>query len=995
MARTNKPNLIEVEGIVKEKLLRLINEEDKKNPLTDEECAKKLFLNRSEINQLRQSIGIPDSRERRKPLMIEEIKKILKETPGISERNLTAELNKKGLLVCRDSVSRVLKDNHIKAEFEGIEQLEDALPEKNTVQEQVDPFSALIGWNKSMRLKVEQAKAAIFYPPNGLHTLIIGATGVGKSELAECMHRFALQVKNLDPQKYPYIVFNCADYAENPQLLLAQLFGYCKGAFTGADTDKDGLVAKANGGILLLDEVHRLPPEGQEMLFQLIDKGKYRKLGETSNIHEAKIMIIAATSEEVEVSLLTTFRRRIPMVIELSPLALRPIEERLEIIKMVFHQEAVRINKKIMVNVSVIRNLLVYNCIGNIGQLRSDIQVACARGFLNYMAKGNEKDLIIIDVYALPVHVTEDLFSMNWNREEIEKFISDDLVFLPNDRDIEEIKESLYAFPNDIYKNIEEEYKKLLQQGLDEEVISRIIGDALESKVKKIIKQIEKNKHKLITQDLKTVVRPEILDLVQEMIKITDSEPGEIKDILFYCLATHFNASVERIKSGKSIANPHLNDIKKHSPKEYKMAKEMASLANNYLGFDLPEEEIGFIAMYLKTVANKSPNSNDTIGIVIVSHGSVASGMASIANRLLGVDMVKAIEMAIDEKPEDAYKRTTESVLKVDHGKGVLLLVDMGSLAGFGSQIKKKIGINTRTVTRVDTLMVIDAIRKALSPEADLNMIADSLIKGKSVMASPFEDVQFNFTYKYGVICLCLTGEGMAKHIESIIKESIYKVNKYIEIITLGILDETDIIEQIDRIRENMNVLAIIGTVDPRHEDIPFISAVEVLKDGGLRKLSQIVRVRYESSCPKFQEGFNNIFNKELVIINKEVRDKSEALKLLADVLVRKGCVTTNFIKGVLEREQIGTTAIGNSLAIPHGYNSEDIIKPAIVVMTLKKPVEWFEGSMISLIFMLALNEKSKHEFQRVYRIIKNQGVVNKIKMANNADDILRILENV
>lgn len=65
----------------------------------------------------------------------------------------------------------------------------------------------------------------------------------------------------------PFKSFNCADYYNNPQLLMSQLFGYAKGAFTGADQDHEGLVEKADGGVLLLDEVHRLPPEGQEMLF--------------------------------------------------------------------------------------------------------------------------------------------------------------------------------------------------------------------------------------------------------------------------------------------------------------------------------------------------------------------------------------------------------------------------------------------------------------------------------------------------------------------------------------------------------------------------------------------------------------------------------------------------------------------------------------------------------------------------------------------------------
>lgn len=89
---------------------------------------------------------------------------------------------------------------------------------------------------------------------------------------AEVMYSFAKEIGRIK-RNAPFVTFNCADYANNPQLLMSQLFGVKKGAYTGADKDRMGLVEKADGGILFLDEVHRLPPEGQEMLFYLIDKG--------------------------------------------------------------------------------------------------------------------------------------------------------------------------------------------------------------------------------------------------------------------------------------------------------------------------------------------------------------------------------------------------------------------------------------------------------------------------------------------------------------------------------------------------------------------------------------------------------------------------------------------------------------------------------------------------------------------------------------------------
>ena len=158
-------------------------------------------------------------------------------------------------------------------------------------------FKSLIGENDSLLQAVQKAKAAILYPPNGLHTLILGETGAGKSYFAEKMHEYAIASK-VKPSNAPFVTLNCADYSDNPQLLLAQIFGSKKGSYTGAEKDKEGLLKVSNGGILFLDEVHRLSHQGQEMLFTYMDNGIYRELGSVSNVEGVKVQIIAATTEE-------------------------------------------------------------------------------------------------------------------------------------------------------------------------------------------------------------------------------------------------------------------------------------------------------------------------------------------------------------------------------------------------------------------------------------------------------------------------------------------------------------------------------------------------------------------------------------------------------------------------------------------------------------------------------------------------------------------------
>lgn len=131
----------------------------------------------------------------------------------------------------------------------------------NTKKIDKSAFSELIGAKDSLKTQVEQAKAAVIYPPNGLHTLIVGQTGVGKTLLAHMMFDYGKEVGRFATNA-PFVTFNCADYYNNPQLLISHIFGHIKGAFTGADKSVPGLIETANEGILFLDEIHRLAPEG-------------------------------------------------------------------------------------------------------------------------------------------------------------------------------------------------------------------------------------------------------------------------------------------------------------------------------------------------------------------------------------------------------------------------------------------------------------------------------------------------------------------------------------------------------------------------------------------------------------------------------------------------------------------------------------------------------------------------------------------------------------
>ena len=250
-------------------------------------------------------------------------------------------------------------------------------------------FDTLIGTKHSLAPLIKQAKAAMLYPPAGLHTLITGTTGTGKSQFARCMYDFALK-SGVRPRHAAFVTLNCANYADNPQLLLSQLFGYVRGAYTGAERDQPGLVERAHEGILFLDEIHRLSPEGQEKLFLLMDQGVFSRLGEAKSPRAARVLIIGATTENPLESMLATFLRRIPMHIVLPPLEERSFEERVTLILRFLWQESRSVNRPVGLSADVMQALCFYNCSANIGQLASDIKLTCANAWYDCLYENGE-----------------------------------------------------------------------------------------------------------------------------------------------------------------------------------------------------------------------------------------------------------------------------------------------------------------------------------------------------------------------------------------------------------------------------------------------------------------------------------------------------------------------------------------------------------------------------------------------------------------------------
>ena len=282
--------------------------------------------------------------------------------------------------------------------------------------ERQDSLAQLIGAQGSLQEALRQCKAAISYPGAGLPLLLRGPTGTGKSFLARQLWRYAME-QGVLPADAPFTVFNCAEYANNPELLTSKLFGHAKGAFTGADKSVPGLIENSNGGVLFIDEVHRLPPEGQEKLFHFMDNGSWRRLGESSEERSATVRLIFASTEDLEKHFLATFIRRIPVIVKILPIAERGQYERLAFIHHFFRREAQRLHHDLALDGEIISQLMRETLEGNVGGLENLIRNICASA---WTFGERDSDLLQIKAGLLPDRLLADApFSLQQNSERV------------------------------------------------------------------------------------------------------------------------------------------------------------------------------------------------------------------------------------------------------------------------------------------------------------------------------------------------------------------------------------------------------------------------------------------------------------------------------------------------------------------------------------------------------------------------------------------------
>ncbi|GFP74670.1 sigma 54-interacting transcriptional regulator [Clostridium fungisolvens] len=663
--------------------------------------------------------------------------------------------------------------------------------------------------NASLFSAVEQAKAAILYPPKGMNMLILGDTGVGKSMFATLVHRYAIEMEVM-PEEAPFITFNCADYANNPQLLLGQLFGSVRGAYTGADADKPGLIEKANGGILFLDEVHRLPPEGQEIFFTFMDKGTFRRLGETDNERSSKVLIVSATTENPDSTLLKTFTRRIPMIIRIPSLNERTLEERFNLVSDFMREESARLRKSIKVSVNTMRSLLSYSCPNNVGQLRTDIQLLCAKAYADFIA--HRKEEIVISSLDIPPYIREGLYMGTEHRQIWNKLIGINNRYCIFDTSEENMLFEEYNNNESIYEMIDIRFHELKTKGVSDEELDKEMEKDIEDYFDNYIHDVSS---KVDMSKLENIIEPKVIRVVEELISLSEERLGrKLSKKVYYGMAVHISNSIERVRKNRKIVNPQLNSIRTQYKEEFNLALDFLKIIDRTLDISMPIDEAGFLSLFLIYDYRVVEEHNKDVKVIVIAHGpATASSMVETANKLLGVNYAIGINAPIEEKPKTILSNIKNYIKEAKLDSDVLFLVDMGSFTTFGAELQKEFGIRTKTIPLVSTLHVLEATRKAMMGYTLEEVYKDTLSVNVLMEANEEELIEEDeIGEKLAIITICTTGEGSAITVKNMLHRELDFDSNLLAVIPINLVGKGSVYKRIKEIEKDHTVVCLVSS---------------------------------------------------------------------------------------------------------------------------------------------------------------------------------------
>lgn len=572
-----------------------------------------------------------------------------------------------------------------------------------------DVFEQLVGYDSSLKEAIASAKAAVLYPEGNPTILITAKHGSGVSHFAKTVFRFA-QASGKLKTRAPWILWDCKTLFNDQDKFQEIFLG---------DHEKEGILKKASGGMLILENIDVVSERNLDWLLAFLRGEKIQGQDEWPWQKDYHCITIFSTMKDTNEMMLNLLRGQMDFRISLPSLEERSIEERFLILQKFFKEEAKAMDRMIEVDTSILHALLLYKVTDDIKGLKNDIHTGCANSYVR--SYNTEKKTIVLLMSDFPNYVRKGIMYYRSYKNEIDEMIKNGCkyTFYKNQmlRDNKTAKK-------DIYQSIDARKRDLERHALTEEEINMAVSNQLESEFEEYFEQLCERVDSIDT--LNKMVSEKLISLTRKfLLKAAEQLSCEFSKEIFCGICLHVNSCLIKVSKKQRISNEEIARLLSKYPMHYELVKEFQVELGKEFNVKLNVDDLIFLLMFLLE-AKKDVNESKVVTLIAMHGSHAASSIAAVVNVLSDDSNVQAFDMDLDKNVRIVYEELKEKIIKIDQGKGILLIYDMGSIHTMAESIAQETKIAIRCAEVPITLVGIAGSSKAAEMKT-LDEVADYL----------------------------------------------------------------------------------------------------------------------------------------------------------------------------------------------------------------------------------------------------------------------------
>ena len=693
-----------------------------------------------------------------------EFKTLEDDTPKFDTRFLSEKLNMQRTNI--SSVLNQLVEEGKLSKINGRPVMFYLSDEQNTELDNLS-FSNIIGSDLSLKETLQLTKAAITYPIRIPHVLYIGEKGVGVKTISEKVFDFACSQRILKKNS-AFKAIDCLHFDKNQM----NERSFWQKNF---ESIKDGLLLVKNADKISINMI-------TDISNMLIEK------------KELKFILIVHVKNADSISI---FKDYFNFVVNIPPLEKRTLEERYQFIEKFFKEEALKLEKNIEVNYGLMQCLMLYPCIDNLIELKSNIRF----GVANALVRFKRNKTIVLELSDLPASVRKGLLLIRDKIHEIDQVLEKNVNYIFTKE--QTLQSRSKKIGTDIYQKIDFDYKALGQITVlkdAEEFVFANIEHNLNDYLNKITENIDGEK-------IKTIVSEKLYQITNEFIQTASIKFNRVySNKVFLGICLHFNNAIISHRTKQRISHEKVMSIIEQYDEEYLYSRKFIKKLQDEFNVKFSLDESVLLTLLIANDKNQISKNREVITLIIMHGDNTATSISKVVKKLMPINNLQAFDLSLDDDIETSYELLKKKIIDVNQGSGILALYDMGSIQVMLNSIKDETGIDIKSIEVPIPLLAISSCK--------------SSEEGKSL-----EDIYQHLAHEYsGFAYLRMQSKDIVIVLSSVHENNSDSIKRYLQtledyrdyqILAFNITDKQNLIDKINEVQIKGNVVGIVGTYNP------------------------------------------------------------------------------------------------------------------------------------------------------------------------------------